>query len=504
MPLIVRYHLTLLLLSATLAMAQLPMPNTPTNYTEKMLETIRKNAADYESDDPETRRRAILVLSKYKEHAQVKMVLQAALSDTVARIRQAALVTLVAGIPDRRTALKVCGLLTDPSVSVRRICSAALPRLLLSIRVYGDATEMGPSIRNTLPEEVIKIIKKAHADKDATVRKNLVAIWSQVPQAVDAATVARFLQDSNRDVRITAMDKGRFVIPTKDFLKVAVGRVDDSDRQVRLQLAQILGLYVAYGQLDALDTLSKDKDPEVRARAFMGLMSAGRKEAWESLKKEIAAKRVKSSVAMGALERLPRLGDDGIKELKGFLTSKDAGFRAAALNTMGRYQPQSISDQALMAALKDPSAEVRTMAGRILQQRPKLGAASLKVLAASPHKDVREMGLGFVGLAPRNIAQSILMDLFLDESTTIRQGALRRIGRLRLKGWRQLMTDALEDEEKSIREQAVSSLVEGVPYRPQANDPNLKPLIDYLKQGKDDALKAFIRSNLALRLPSSP
>ena len=473
----------------------------PTTYSAKMLETIKKNAADFDSEDIEIRRRAVLVLSKYRSHMSARTVLVRALEDVEPRIRQAALVSLVDEVSDRRTSLAALRLLTDPSVSVRRICSAALPRLLLTTRLRTIRATRPIGSSSVLPKDIIDRIKKAHSDTDATVRKNLVAVWGLLPSVVDYATFSTLLKDADRDVRISTLDRGRFVIPSRQYLGAIAGMVDDKDRMVRLRLAETLGNYASIGNLKPLETLTKDADPEIRARALMGLMKAGRIAAWETLKGDIGRRRIKSSLAISAIELLPRLGAPGIKELKGYLDGDNAAFKTAALQTLAMYQPQAISDDAALAALKHASANVRNAASRIVARRPRLAASAVKTLAASPHQDVRQLALTAVGFAPREVAEFILMDLFLDESTTIRRAALRRIGRMRIDGWRVLMTDALEDNETAIREQAVLSLLDGARYPLKVSDPSLTPLKTYLKSGKDETLKTFIRSRTIMTGP---
>ena len=110
--------------------------------------------------------------------------------------------------------------------------------------------------------------------------------------------------------------------------------------------------------------------------------------------------------------------------------------------------------------LADPSQEVRTVPLRYYERRGgKLDPELMETMLESRYPDVRLTLVYLTGNMSAEAVQDTLLDLLLDDETTIRQQSLREFVKRRMDGWEDILTASLDDENVFIQRHAIDLIM---------------------------------------------
>ncbi len=478
--------------------------------TESAAETISKSLRDFQSEDAEVRKRAVLILGKYPSTV-AKRALLTALTDKEAGIRRSALVSLNNWMVEKpifsaNEVEQLMMMIGDADVSIRRIASSALPQLLMrhsrqrSIIISPNQVQT----RSKLPPVLVKVLRDASRDDDATVRKNLVSAWLYLRQYIPDELALERLKDKNREVRILALERGKMILPRDVYERAVVTMVDDPDRIIRLRLATVLGRQFGAGgkTVQALQALAEDKDFEISTEAYIGLMRHTPKTAAAELMKRLEDPQMRGEQAKNIIEALPRAREVGMNYLLRLVDHEKSKYRLTAFRTYVQRFWGKGNPELAMKMVDDPASAIRGEAIELLARSQSLTLKTVAKLAQSKYDDVRRAALVFSHRLPKNEAlEEVVMGLLIDESAEVRRLAIFVIGSREMTDWVQIMGDALGDEDKDSRQQAALTLIEKRDENKEAD----KLIKRYLEKGGNDELKTFIKKEIENRsLPIIP
>ena len=196
-------------------------------------------------------------------------------------------------------------LLQHPSPEVRRLA-------LQLLRKHGDMAHW-PQIEPLLH------------DPDVEVRREAVRFYATVAKERVPETLAKWLQDRDPALRGAALycvaenpKMARKLLTSELIYTLAA-----DDRDVRVQLADALGLIGRREFLDVLTKLLEDPDPDVRAHA---MLSAGRTHARRFLPRLVES-LTDRACRQAARSALADYGDEAIEPLVRYLRDPNAPFK---------------------------------------------------------------------------------------------------------------------------------------------------------------------------------
>ncbi len=443
------------------AAGQAPPP--PESAHESEAETVAKAVKDLRSASVDDRKRAVLVLSKYRHPAAVQAVLQA-LRDPDAQIRQSALVAIVENRQFAEAGEHFILMLEDENVHIRRIVSTFLQQALLMQRIGFPG--LPPEASGALSPPARQAVRQAFRDSDATVRKNMLRHFTLLSRYLDVEAVLPLLEDKDRDIRMLALEQAVMLVAgdPRRLIAVTTPLIEDPDSIIRLQLAQNLGRLPLQITREPLLKLAKDDDFAVATEAQLALLQQGDAHFLEQLLAALDDHRMRHENAERIIESLDRIGDPGKQALRRLLEHRNTRYRLAALKSFGRRHPGEIKFEQLWSLLDDSFAPVRQEAGMLVMmmppdQRPDNMLDWIRKLISSRHGDVRELAVTLAAMQPRNKAGDLLMELLLDESPGVRGKAIHYVVAHRLPEWPEIVKISMDDESSTVRLETAQALL---------------------------------------------
>lgn len=275
-------------------------------------------------------------------------------------------------------------------------------------------------------------------------------------------------RDKNPDIRARAV-WALGLSGRREAVPDLVRALDDSEPVVRWGAAYMLGTIPDPRQVSALVRALAGPDDEVACEAAEALGVIGDSAALAPL--EDYARSGKKHAKTTSTSALAGIGEPGAPALLSFLKDPDEEMRVAGANALGELRSPATTG-ALLEALSDESPNVRYAAAD---------------------------ALGYIGTAP---APDALTTLLSDPAPDVRASAARALGRIGAPGAAGLLAPLLKDKSVSVRWAAVDAL--GKLTELQAldvligclGDPTLAPLAcgEIEKSGAaatDSLLKAF-------------
>lgn len=450
----IKSALTLFFILLSLNLARAAVPGAPTlpektpvatgEQHETAAETIAKSLADFQSNDPKIRARAVLVLSKYKTPDARQAILQA-LADPVAAIRLSALVAVTENRLAATARKQVIHLIQDPNVQIRRIASSYLPEALTGGRLIqmGNRRVFIPASRK-LSSDTLAILKNAFSDPDEAVRKNMMLALSRLNLQLPVEVLIARLTDTNRDIRILALNTLRRRLPIGKYLEPIRPLIQDPDPEVRRCLAESLA-YTRFVEAEKiLRQLAKDTDFTVSTTAMLALLQDHQFDYVKELITRLNDPRLARSLGSSIIRSLMLLPDNGKAALEKLLRHPNPEYRYAALQALAAM-PIKKAD-AILPLLNDPSSRLRSLAGRLLMRVPGPQPKILQALRENAHADVRNFALILSRKQTNNEAKPLLEDLMLDDDPGIRLQAVAEICRRKLPDWQEILADTFDGE----------------------------------------------------------
>ena len=432
-------------------------------YAETEYETINKCLADLSSKDVKVRRRAVLILCKFA-NSSVYSQLVPLLDDPDDKVRQ----SVVVGFIESRMVLRPATLpllrrMSDSNVHTRRMVSSALlPQLFFYIS-YGKKLSKGDR----------EILLGALKDKDAIVRKNMLASYHSLRRILGDASFFHLLGDESSEIRLAALDKLASSLSYKVLKPYLEKLVNDKSVKIRAQTLKIIGRFGREGQV-YLKVLAEDKDSSIAARAMSYTRNV---EYLPRLKKIILDDGTASDLVIDITSVIVNWNQESGLFVKSLLNHADESRRFAALSAMSRTGG-GLELAKLMGLVKDDSSRLRKLVFRYLI-RLKLSEKNISELALSDYTDVRQFTLDFILRSYRQNKAILeaLYDLMLDEELKIRVAAIKAIWQCRTEDRYEILEQSLTDDEPEVRNLAAQLLL-------SSSDPKAQKI-----------MKAFMKEN---------
>ncbi len=482
-----RFILTAMVLTASF-LTLYAADNVPDPAHETEQETISKCLADLSSPSADVRRRAVLILGKYTNPGALSGIIQS-LNDTDAGIRRSALVSLTERASLSSTSAEaILQRIDDPDVHIRRIVSSYLRQLLSTYRVRParhSATPAGP-MSPALQQRLVNALR----DADTVVRRNMVAHFSYLKFLLTSQHLVHLLGDTDREVRILALDAAKHVLDDATFIQLVSDLVHDSDRLIRLRLAKILAKTRSTSATPLLRKLSTDEDFEVSTEALLALFTQRDFSHYSPLRQRLDDIRMDSTTASLVISQLRYFGVQGNTALVELIDHPNPTIKDKALQTYGQGMGGIADVDLILRCLQDASRPVRDTAGQILLRLKTPPRAAIGTLASSNYADIRLLAVDLAHRLPGRFTAPVLLDLILDDDFEVRMAALSEIIRSRPAGWEQIIERTLDDDNFDIRLRTITMLT-------RSRSPEVELWVrQYHENTANTELKRLIQSQL--------
>lgn len=476
--------------------------------SEKEMQTIEKCTKDYKSKNTAVRLRAVMVLSKYRNHAATAVLINA-LDDPEVKVRRSAIVGLAEHpIPPITSAIPLLERLQDKDLQVRRTASALASKAFSQFNfalLAGSASRANDNNTTTQKKQknrIGRIIRNAFRDNDQIVRKNMVESYHFFSQLIAPDILIPMIRDKNRDIRILALRALESSVPDS-FNAVAGGLANDKDRYIRLFIAQNLNKDREGMAENILKNLSEDSDFEVAAAACINLASRGILNNEQQLINILDNKQTDAEQGNKLIRTMHNLPpENALNLLKKTLSHKRPDYRESAAYTIREIPNGSLDisrfTEPLLNLLEDPSSAVREVASRTLFMKKMLTEKHVPELMRSRFANIRTMVFQLLPKLDEEKAKQTITDLLIDEVDTVRAQALSVAASYRIGGWQDYAGSALLDDSEIVQRQAVNLLL-------QTNTPATDEILaDNLSEIKDERLKAVIINKLRTKRKALP
>jgi HEAT repeat protein len=476
---------------------------------ESEAETLRKCLAEVRGADVAGRRRAVMILGKYRAPLAISAVI-ACLRDTDVEVRRSAAVAVSEwDVVPQSAQAEVVRLVGDPDVQVRRVASAMLPEIVGGRFGLGDVVILsggeqpdggGPRAPTG---ETAEVLNRALGDSDVTVRRNVLTAARYLPGALRQEALETALSDPDREVRLLAVQnfaqlRGNEPVRGEILARLAA----DADSMVRREAAGALARLGEAGYA-GLERLAEDADAGVRARAVRELVQLQHPRGLELIERSMADEAIPLEERRGLLVYLGFYGERAKALLTRLTTDRSPLLRAEAIRGLSRLPGAAGGGpEFLVPCLTDESVDVRrTAAQGLLQwcsaQRAAAAAgvwpsgADLAQLQGSPYADVRLLAVRLTLVLPPEARLDALTEACLDDDTPVRCEAILRLASLGSPAALDVVGRSLEDPEPEVAMAAVRALA----MRP--SDQSRQLLQAYHDRCEDARVKALVASVLA-------
>ncbi len=491
--------LWMLVLCATMAAVRAQEAKPTETPRETEAETIAKCLRDLKSDDVDARRRAAMVIGKYRTPTTEAAIIQC-LRDPDRQVRQSALVSLTEErfLP-AAARMDVFRLLLDPDVHIRRLASAMIPEasgvtIRGPIQIRGNTIiQAGGNRSDTDNAEALLILNQALDDEDFSVRRNVLSAARYFPEPLEPERLEKFFKDESKEVRVLAlMLYSRTSLLEEQAIKVVAPLADDPEAAVRMEVARLAGRYMKGD--DILVKLLEDKDVGVRVEAVRAYANHINPKAFEPLKKTILDENIPADHRRLLLVPLCNFGEQSVPVFESLLKGKNATLAADAINMLAGGRQQKLPPAFFVPYLDAPHEDIRKGAMRALNiQSRELTASDIQLIMKSKSHEGKMLGLRMSSRLQRDERIQLMQDACLDDDEDVRVFALREIGLLKPEGWDEMLLASLEDPSEKIKQIAAEGLSRFPTEKIQA------ALREYLPNCNDVRVQRMIQRALARR-----
>ena len=489
----------MLVLCATMAAVRAQEAKPVEAPRETEAQTIAKCLRDLKSDDVDARRRAAMVIGKYRTPATEAAIIQC-LRDPDRQVRQSALVSLTEErfLP-AAARMDVFRLLLDPDVHIRRLASAMIPEasgvtIRGPVQIHGNTIIQAGGHRSSSEDaEALLILNQALDDEDFSVRRNVLSAARYFPEPLEPERLEKFFKDESKEVRVLALILySRTSLPEEQAIKVVAPLADDPEAAVRMEVARLAGRYMKGD--DILAKLLEDKDVGVRVEAVRAYANHINPKAFEPLKKTILDENIPADHRRLLLVPLCNFGEQGMPVFESLLKGKNATLAADAINMLAGGRQQKLPPAFFVPYLDAPHEDIRKGAMRALNiQSRELTANDIQLIMKSKSHEGKMLGLRMSSRLQRDERIQLMQDACLDDDEDVRVFGLREIGLLKPEGWDEMLLASLEDPSEKIKQIAAEGLSRFPTEKIQA------ALREYLPNCNDIRVQRMIQRALARR-----
>ncbi len=423
---------------------------------EEQQETIDKAIVDLESDEPNIRQSAVMILGKYRLPS-ARQALLGALDDPAPQVRQSALVAMLEDPLQMGSheMLNVLEMVDDENVHIRRLATSAVAQWMPSGLITSSA---GGHLRSSpyTPQLRQKILA-AFQDDDLTVRRNITAAYPTLRLDLGDPVYRQLLTDSDREIRMNMLQGLMNIFPQK-LVQLAGLLLDDPDVTIRRELASFLSSFMVPGVEKYLQTLAQDEDFVVRQTAQLALYQLEpNRKTLEPLLAQLNDQRTSQEMAGRIVYSVTSLDGDAPREiLEDLLKDPQPKYMAEVLQLYSSLYRTHLSPEMVLPFTEDSSSEVRLTAMSALQRiQGKVEQQHLKRLMTSRYPDVREQVTSLTRSLSPKVSEDILFELLLDEDDRVRISALREMATRRIPGWQDVLARSLDDPNPELVQMSI-------------------------------------------------
>lgn len=485
--------------------------------SETTTETIKKGLSDIKSDNPKTRRSAVLLLGKYTQSKAVKAVCDA-LTDPSPEVRQTALVTVKENIqssvsPNQmiftsrgnitvntaknhlkslETAKNMIKLIGDKKIDIRRLASAGIREASYALMFSGENISL--TALCSQDPELKKIVTNAFSDKDAGVRQNMFSHYSSIRTVVSDYLLERGLKDPDRKVKTIALSKAlmyKYSIVVDNFTDL----MESDDQQIRHAVIKQLRYRCSQSVLkQEMKKLVNDSDPTVAGCAVFGLLYCRTYIDEQKLTDILEGlKAVDPEIGKEIVTQLGHMNKYS-KFLKEISSRKQSPYSLSALIVLVKYDKNALSTKELVTMM-DSNNPALLRACRNALSSKKITVDDLLPIVDSEHLAARQELLNLVYRFSKKQDQVDLLDeLILDENEQIRASVVSQYISYRCTDWKEIAKVALEDSSELVAYKTTCSLLsnsrEGLPILREVFEANSElkgKMIKFAKNKKDSS-----------------
>lgn len=424
--------------------------------TELLIEQLK-------SEEVETRKAAVVALGRIGDSKAAPALIEALTSDT-------ALTVLVAGalgkIGDRRAFEALLDFIGHKDAAVRQAAIAAINSLghpEMAGRALSLLEDQNPHVRESAVkiagyfgyEQCADLLLERCRDEEESVRR---AAIEHIPYLEDDRAVAAVIDALKTETpRVRAAAASSLAqIDTETAMPHLLAALDDGDSWVRYFATRSIGHHRSAESLDAVARLAlEDAAEQVRIAAVDSMGKIGGPRAVTVLASLVASSDLDlARAALGALGNINHA--DALPPLLEALRSAEPARRSAALGALGARGGDGAVEAMQWAAAADSDPDVTQAAIDALSHlgTPEAIAALVNLTADSARRErsvkaLSQMGEQKIELIAKGMTNA---------QSSVRRAIIEALGRMKHPLASQLLSNALEDEEASVRLAAVNSL----------------------------------------------
>jgi HEAT repeat protein len=462
-------------------------------------ETVERAVEQFKSNNPEVRRSAVMLLGKYPV-GPAREVVERALEDPDAGVRQAALVSVLEEPAQLHPAFanKLFRLLADPEVSIRRIASNALSMVIHSFpfALHPGAGQM----HRQLPEEANRILREAFRDQDVSVRRNMVANYPFLRIDLPQDIVIGLLRDPDIQVAVPALQWGLPLLSPQALAREVSSLIEHENPAFRLELTRALQSRRSPEAFQALEELQNDPHPPVAIEAMLAIFYQRQSvELYQRILQRFREAGRPAEMGQRIILGAQMLGDQGKPFLREWMEESNPALRQQAVQVyLSRFGHEEEAEL-LLSLTDDPLQGVRQQALRALMQSShRLTAEQVRRTISSRHLDVRRSAPALAASLPAKEAEDLLLDLLLDDARDVRVAALQQIGIRQIPGWEEIMGISLRVDDPIINRAAMEWLIR------HPTPATLEALRGYVEENPRSPLRLQIESHLKRNQAAAP
>lgn len=467
--------------------------------SETELETIAKCLRDLQSPNVADRRKAAMLIGKYRTPEAVQAVIKC-LDDADAMVRQSALVSLT---EDRmlpaEARMPVFQLLLDPDVHIRRLASALIPEasgvsIAGPVAITGNISIRASGGRSEEENKAILIyLNKALEDEDPSVRRNVLSGARFFPEPLDPEKIAVFFTDPTAEVRSLALIAYAQVYGLeKERAERLRPLLQDPVPAVRQELARTAARLGGAGT-PLLKTLIKDQDLTVRVEAVRQFSGQLDPDAFPPLRDMILNQQLPIDLRQSMLRLLRAYPTQASEVYETLLADSSPEIQAEAIRIIGNDESNKRDIAFFLPFLQSPSSSVQQAASIvILRRRQELTPENLQTLLTGKTTEAKLLALRLCSAIPEEQRQELLLDACLDADVAIRKQALQQIAVFRPDGWQEILLASLNDSNQEIQDAAAM----GLARIPKPTPEIVTALQEYLPNCRHDLTRRLVTNFL--------
>ncbi len=420
--------------------------------------------AQLAADDRETRQAAVMALGRIGDPQAVPALIDLLSGSSELMVATAG---ALARIGDRRAFEPLLALLGHPEAAVRQAAISALNSIGhpdMAAHIAQRLKDPNPWVRESAVQiagyfgyaNCLDQLFAACHDEDETVRRAALGSIAHLDDPRVAPTLQKALHDDRPRVRAVAA-RSLGLVEGREILSSLLGALQDPDLWVRYYAARSLGQHAFPEALDALVRLALDGEevPMVRASAVWALGQIGGSRVAGTL--AALLETTEKDIWQSALEALGQVGHpDALPPLLAAARSPDAERRLGAIQALAQRGGEGVAGALQWVAATDTEAAVSQAAIEALARlgTPEAVAALLSLAVDPRHREGCMAALAGMGVDTIEEVGRGLSHLH----PAVRRVTVSALARMKHPKASALLTTVLNDEDASVRLEAVLAL----------------------------------------------